>query len=110
MTPRLYAVSRADLPPGVQAVQAAHSLLSFAIIHPDLVRVWGEDSQNLILLSAPDEAALCWLCACAERDGHLYSAFREPDLGGQLTAVTFEPAAARMLSGYPLLLREKVSA
>ena len=92
----------------MQAVQAAHALLAFAVWDPGLTRAWHEDSQNLILLAVPDEAALARLIAAAERDGHLYAAFREPDLGGQLTAVALEPAAARLLSAFPLMLRATV--
>ncbi len=40
--------------------------------------------------------------------GYRQAAFREPDLGGQLTAVAFEPAAAPLLRSLPLALRREV--
>lgn len=92
----------------MQAVQAAHALLAFAVENPGLTGTWHEDSSNLVILSVPDEAALLWLIACAEHDDILCTPFREPDLDDALTAVAIEPAGWRLCSSYPLALREAV--
>ena len=90
----------------MQAVQAAHALLAFAVESPGLVRAWHEDSSNLVILSVPDEPALRRLICACEQDDILCTAFREPDLDGSLTAVAVEPAGWRLCSSYPLALRE----
>jgi hypothetical protein len=40
----------------------------------------------------------------AEERGFRYSVFREPDLGGRITAAAFEPAAYKICRGLPLAL------
>ena len=97
-------VTRADLPPGMQAVQGAHAALEFSVRHPDLVSAWARDGGSLLFLAAADELALCWLLADAERDGHQAVPFCEPDLGNALTAVAVY-GAARLCSRYPLAMR-----
>jgi hypothetical protein len=43
----------------------------------------------------PDEAALRGACARLDGAGVKYAAFREPDRGGELTAVATEPVFGR---------------
>jgi len=92
-------VTRADLPPAAQAVQAAHAALAFAVTHPGHAAAWSRAGGFLILLAAPDEAALHDLAARAA--GCPAAAFREPDLGGALTAVAVH-GAGRLCARYPL--------
>jgi hypothetical protein len=99
-------VTRADLPPGTQAAQAAHAALDFAIRHPDLVGDWHRISNTLVVLAAPDELSLGWLCTDAGTAGLRVVRFHEPDLGHALTAAAFEPAARRLVAHLPLLLRD----
>lgn len=99
-------MTRADLPPGVQAVQAAHAALDFAVRHPELTSGWHEASNTLVVLAAADELALCWLLDDARRRQLVAVPFHEPDLGDALTAVALEPQAARLCSKYPLALAE----
>lgn len=89
------------MPPGVQGVQAAHAALAFSVTHPQLTAAWSSGG-TLLLLAAPDELALCWLLADAERDGFPASGFYEPDLGGELTAVAIH-GAGKLCSRYPLV-------
>jgi Peptidyl-tRNA hydrolase PTH2 len=96
-------VTRADLPPGTQACQLAHAALDFAVTYPDIVGRWHRTSNTLVLLAAPDEPRLADLCRAAA--GLTLVAFHEPDLGGALTAIAFEPAARRLLSHLPLALK-----
>jgi hypothetical protein len=97
-------VTRADLPPGVQAGQAVHAAVEFTLAFPALARAWHDASNTVVLLSAPDELTLAELCADAEGAGLRVVRFHEPDLGGALTAAGLEPAAARLLRRLPLTL------
>ncbi|GIJ43780.1 hypothetical protein Val02_06660 [Virgisporangium aliadipatigenens] len=102
--PRFYLVTRDDLRPGVQACQAAHAALDFAVRHPDLIGDWHSTSNTLVLLAVPDELALGWLCDDATALGLRVVRFHEPDLGFELTAAALEPAAHRLVSNLPLAL------
>jgi hypothetical protein len=106
MADRLVLVTRADLPPGAQAVQAAHAMRAFAAEHPELERSWFERSNTLALLAVAGEAELDGLVTKALDRGLAFSVFREPDLGGQLTAVCFEPThrSQRLCRSVPLAL------
>lgn len=107
--PRLYLVTRADLPPAVQAVQSAHAALDFAVAHPAVTAGWHTASNTLVLLAAPDEVALDRLAVDAAAAGCPVSEFREPDLAGQLTAVALGPDACRLVRRLPLTLRGEVN-
>jgi hypothetical protein len=100
-------VTRADLPPGTQACQAAHAALDFAVTHPELVAKWHSTSNTLVVLAAPDELALHWLADDARASGFRTVHFYEPDLGDCLTAVALEPAAHRLVSHLPLALNRR---
>lgn len=101
---RLYLVTRADLPAGDQAVQAAHALTEFTFEHPEAAESWHRASNTLAFLVAPDEAALQTLLDRAFDRGLRASAFREPDLGDALTAVAIEPEGSRLVRSLPLAL------
>jgi hypothetical protein len=97
-------VTRADLPPGVQACQAVHAALDFAVCHPDLIGDWHSNSNTLVLLAVPDELSLGWLCDDIAAAGFRVVRFHEPDRGFELTAAALEPAARRLVSNLPLAL------
>jgi hypothetical protein len=97
-------VTRRDLPPGSQAVQAAHAALEFAVAYPEIFVEWHRASNTLVMLATPDEASLSWLCADAAASGLRLIPFYEPDLGDALTAVALEPAARRLVAHLPLAL------
>ena len=103
-------MTRRDLPPGSQAVPAAHAALDFAVAYPEILIEWHRASNTLVVLAAPDEIALSWLCDDAAASGLRLIRFQEPDLGGALTAVALEPAARRLVAHLPLALssREEV--
>ena len=100
-------MTRADLPPGVQACQAVHAALDFAVTHADVVADWRAGSNTLVVLAAADELELDWICRDALTAGLLVVRFHEPDLSGALTAAAFEPAAARALAHLPTALTRK---
>jgi hypothetical protein len=70
-------VTRADLPPGVQACQAVHAALAFALAHPALTRDWHRCSNTLVLLAA-SPCALTQLRSDAEAAGRRMISFYEP--------------------------------
>jgi peptidyl-tRNA hydrolase len=103
---KLYLVTRADLAPGAQAVQAAHALQQFNVEHPDTARAWHTESNYLALLSVPNEARLAEVLRKAKRRGLEASAFREPDFGDALTAIAIAPGedARAITRSLPLAL------
>ena len=105
MPERLYLVTRADLPAGDQAVQAAHALTEFLVEHPEVARDWHDRNNTLAFLVVPDERSLARLLDRAfDRDVRA-SAFREPDLNGSLTAIAIEPTGSKLVRSCPLALQ-----
>lgn len=104
--PKLYVVVRADLSPAQQAVQACHAALA-------LVEGWSAVPDTLVLLSTQNEQSLLQLADAIEARCDLprgyalqLAVFREPDLGGQATALaTNEEAARPLLKRLSLALR-----
>ena len=101
---RLYLVTRSDLPPGAQAVQASHAMRQFQAEYPEVERQWFETSNTLVLLSVPNEQSLARLLYKATDRDIKASAFREPDLSNALTAVALEPDGAKLVRNLPLAL------
>ena len=105
---KLRVVTRRDLTPSQQAVQACHSAIDFQHEHPEEARQWQTKSNYLALLTVADEEALIKLITKAILMGIKHTIFREPDLGNVITAVAFEPtdAAKKLTSSCPLLGKE----
>jgi hypothetical protein len=104
-------VTRGDLAPAIQACQAIHAAIEFAVAHSRCVLDWHLATNVVVLLAAADELALGWLCDDAEAAGLLLVRFYEPNLDGCLTAAALEPGAHRLVSHLPLALsgdREEV--
>ncbi len=101
---KLYLVTRADLSPGQQAVQAQHALMEFVVRHGPHAMAWYRESNTLAFLAAPDEAALHLLLKRAMRRDIPSAPFREPDRGNELTAVALGPMGASLVSRFPLAL------
>jgi peptidyl-tRNA hydrolase len=107
MTPdKLFIVTRADLPPGAIAAQSTHVALAFAVEHPEVFRVWHGGSNNIVLLSVPDEGALVRLASRAVKADVECTFFKEPDFGDSVTAVAIGPSGWRLVSSLPLALRK----
>lgn len=104
---KLHLVVRSDLPPGSQAVQALHAMTEFMVSHPETAKAWHRDSNTIAFLEVQDEESLVRLAARATRLAAPVSPFREPDLGGSLTALAVGPGPAgrKACSGLPLALR-----
>lgn len=83
--PRMYVLVRRDLADNYRMVQGKHALAQYALDEPTLFKVWGNGTiavlgvRNLIEMKMWEQK----LIAMDKR----FSAFREPDLDGQLTAL-----------------------
>jgi len=108
MGDKLYLVTRRDIAPGYQAVQSCHAIRQFVSEHPDRDREWFDASNHLALLSVVSEVELLRLIVAANDAGLRWSAFREPDMGGQVTAIAIEPhpKTTELCKGIPLALKE----
>lgn len=103
---KMYVIVRSDLPAGALCAQACHGLRAFIAAHPEVDRRWYEESNNLVILEIPDEAALEQLASRCEDAGTPYARFHEPDFGDTLTAVAIAPTGWRLVSSLPLALRD----
>jgi hypothetical protein len=85
-----------------------HAAFEFSDSHPDLVGPWLRESNFLVVVSVPNEAALYDLITAARSRGITACGVREPDVNDEITAVALEPGdvAARLCSSLPLALRE----
>lgn len=105
MRSKLYLVVRGDLPPGLQAVQAAHALRQWCEEFPAEDRIWYRESNTLALLAIPNEAALGVLLAAAKRRRCPVAAFNEPDRNNELTAIALGPQGKTLTRNLPLALQ-----
>lgn len=105
-TDKLFLVTRADLIPGSQAVQAAHAFREFIEKHPEVDRAWYRQSNHLAFLATANMAELENLLEQARILGLPVAAFHEPDRGGELTAIAIGPGskARRLVGALPLAL------
>jgi peptidyl-tRNA hydrolase len=108
MNPRLYIAVRADLSPGLQAAQAVHAAIEYAAQNHHSATHWRATSNNVVIVSVPDEWALTKLGMRAGQAGIRSYPVWEPDIGNTLTAVAFEPAdnPRKLVADLPLALRE----
>lgn len=88
---KLYLIVRQDLLPCQQAVQAAHAMRQWSEDHPAEDRAWFQDSNTLALLGVPTGLELGVILEQALLRGFPVAAFREPDLGNELTALALGP-------------------
>lgn len=88
---KLYLVTRRDIPAGYQAVQSCHATRQFTADYPELDGEWFEKSNYMCLLSVENERELMRLLVLAHDHGLRSSVFREPDVGGAITAIALEP-------------------
>lgn len=105
---KLYIITRSDMSAGYQAVQSCHALRQFVAEHPDIDNQWFTQSNYLALLCVSSEIELMRLIACANDENLRWSAFREPDIGGEITAITIEPNIKTVVlcKGLPLALKD----
>src|SRR5258708_2755309 len=104
---KLVSITRQDLTRGYQVVQTAHAIADFAYDHSDQFRQWKEQSNSIITLSIMDEVSLIALYERLKIKTPYITAFREPDVQDQMTAICVygTPEIRKMLSNLPLALR-----
>ena len=104
--PKLVTVTRTDIPEGYQAVQSTHAAIDFVFEHPSRAGPWHKESNTLVMLTVKDEKGLHHLIRKCEYLRLSYTAFREPDIGNQLTAICIEPhpETYKMVQNLPLLI------
>jgi peptidyl-tRNA hydrolase len=107
MGDKLYVVTRRDIVAGYQGVQSQHAAIQFMFEHPDRSTEWFQGSNYLAWLSVEDEEELMRLLVQAKDAGLRHSAFREPDVGGAITAIAIEPSpkTALLCKNLPLALK-----
>ena len=102
---KLYLITRQDLSPAQQAVQATHAARQFHHEYPEIDQKWFETSNTLAFLSVPNEQALGVLLEKAASRGIPVAAFHEPDRDNELTAIAIGPRGKKITQGLPLALQ-----
>lgn len=89
-------------------VQAIHAAIQFQHEHPIESKDWYTNSNYLVYLTVETEEDLINLLCKAESLGIKCSAFIEPDLDNQLTAIALEPSmeSKRITSSLKLVGKE----
>ena len=95
---KLYLVVLRSMSAGLKAAQACHALHAFTSAYPEVVRIWEQENNIVVLDDRDPETTVGDL----ERRGFAVARFHEPDLDNVLTAFCAEPAAGRWLSSLPL--------
>lgn len=103
---KLHLVTRSDLSPGQQAVQAAHALREFVREHPEEDLRWYKGSNTLALLAVEDEDSLQELLSRAQLRRIPCSGFWEPDRDDELTAIAIGPEGKGLCRRLRLALSE----
>ncbi len=114
---RLYLISRRDMSPGQQAVQAQHALVEFLRQHPAEADAWYKESNTIAFLEARDEEHLGELYERAAWKGVKASLFREPepwveegyatDVPNTRTALVLAPSGRKLVGALRPALRGK---
>jgi hypothetical protein len=68
-----------------------HALRQFTADHPEIDKLWFEQSNYLGLLSVKNEYELHILIQRAMQNNIRFSVFKEPDIEDQVTAIALEP-------------------
>lgn len=90
---KIYLVTHAELTVGHQITQTAHVIAELAVAHPEHFSKWHNLSQSIIVLQTPCSESLFELYVRAQDAMLAVEAFREPDLGDEITALAFLPHA-----------------
>lgn len=108
----MYIITRRDLSAGAQAAQATHAALAFSQEHPTITGNWHRHSQWLVILAAADEVELRSLFFRAQEAGLPCTAFHEPDMNDEMTAIAIAPSdlTRRLCANLPLALKENAMA
>ena len=87
MQKKLYVLCRKDLHPTYATVQGGHAVAEFMITHPGTTKEW-MNGYLIYLNGGTYRSMLNWLDKLTLKYPKLsWSAFKEPDLDGQVTAI-----------------------
>lgn len=89
-------------------MQSSHAIADFAIQFPNIFYKWHEESNYIIQLSVNDIFELQMLIDKLKKNNIKFTAFYEPDIDNQLTAICIEPSeqSRKVTSSIPLMLKE----
>lgn len=98
---------REDLSPGQQAVQAGHAAIDFQHQHPQISKEWWDLSNYLVYLAVKNELELKQILTEAQSQHVASTAFIEPDLNNELTAIALAPCeiTRKLTSSLPLAFK-----
>jgi hypothetical protein len=84
-----------------------HSAVEFIFKYPFLSYLWHKKSNYIASLAVKDENALTELQSALKKQKIRFCAFKEPDIGGQITAIAIEPStqAQKICSNIPVALK-----
>ena len=99
-------IVRKDINNGLMMAQSCHAVADFAHELPQFFKSWKDNSNYLISLATQDEQSLEKYYNKLRESGAPIIAFREPDIGNQLTAICFYglPHYRKLVSNLPLAL------
>lgn len=91
---KFFIVVRSDIPVGRAAAQIVHAVVEFCLKHSSHILNWHSHSNYVAVLSVPNEIELMRLLIEAKDANVAYSAFKEPDLEYEYTAIALESSKA----------------
>lgn len=86
---KLYIITHSDLPLKYQVPQSNHAAMEFAAQYPAEFLEWHKKSNSIIVLNCQNERKLVEFAQKLRDKGIKFSEFREPDIGDELTAISF---------------------
>ena len=86
-------------------MQSGHAIADFIIDNPLTAWKWNKNSNVMVSLSTPDHSSLKSLAEKLQEKKIPFTLFYEPDIS-EHTAIATTDAAADLLKGYPLALKE----
>lgn len=89
--------------------QSCHVAFAFSKEHTSLANQWQEISNYIGILTARSEDEFSQILEKATSQNIKFSAFKEPDLDNQITAIALEPGiqSKKLCSQLPLALKNK---
>lgn len=103
MPDRLHIVTRRDIPAGVAAAQVVHASRELVDRFREQEAKWRDESNTVSILTVENEACLYAIRRRVVDKSLPFAEFREPDLGGELTAIAILGGAS-LVRGLPLFL------
>ena len=105
---KLIVVTRRDLTPGYQLVQANHAVAKFIFEFTQIAKKWYDESNYIATLATKNESELHLLINKAKEKNINFTIFCEPDIDNQITAICLEPSelSRKLCSSIPLALKE----